>query len=321
MAGGQRQHDRVLAGSGLQFEVERAAEAFAQGQAPGAIEAAAKGRMNDQLGAAGFIEKTFHHQRVLRGQGTQGLAGAGQVIDQLLGAVGAKAEVAAQPIDDGLRLAIAGTQLFIDSCLQASHRQRQFIATARRLAQPERDVRQLALGVLDADPAAFDADDAVGAVTELEDIAGQALDGEIFVDAADVQALGFEDHGVVGVVRNGAAAGNGCQLAASAPAQRTGHGIAVQVSAAHALAAVVAFGQYPQQGLVMAVIEAGVRRGSTKLFEQGLLMPFLAADLGNDLLGQHVQRRHRNVQGIELATAHAVEQGGAFDQVVAGSGK
>ncbi len=55
--------------------------------------------------------------------------------------------------------------------------------------------------------------------------------------------------------------------------------------------------------------------------QQRLFLPFLAADLGDDLLGQHVQRRFWDLQRVELTTANAIEQGGAFDQVVAGGGE
>ncbi len=68
VAGRERQHDRVLGRRGLQLEVEGAAEALAQRQAPGAVEPAAEGRVDHQLHAARGIEEAFHHERVLRGQ-------------------------------------------------------------------------------------------------------------------------------------------------------------------------------------------------------------------------------------------------------------
>src|SRR3546814_15091304 len=74
VAGVQPQHDGVFAGGGLQFEIECAAEPLAQGQAPGAIDAAAERRMDDQLRAAGFVEKTLHHQCFLGRQGAEGQA-------------------------------------------------------------------------------------------------------------------------------------------------------------------------------------------------------------------------------------------------------
>ncbi len=64
MARRQRQHDRILGRRGLQLEIERAAEALAQREAPGAVDAAAERRMDDQLHAAGFVEEALHRELV-----------------------------------------------------------------------------------------------------------------------------------------------------------------------------------------------------------------------------------------------------------------
>ncbi|MNS21026.1 hypothetical protein D3C72_527800 [compost metagenome] len=315
VAGGQRQHDGVLAGCRLQLEVEGTAEALAQGQAPGAVDAAAVGRMDDQLGTAGLIEEALHHQRVLRGQGAEHFAGAGQVVEQLAGGGFAQFEGTLQPCQH-LGLVVV-SQLLVDLRLQPGHRGRQLVAAPRRLAQPERDGRWQAMGILHPHPARLDPQDSIGGIAKLEDVAGDAFHGEVFVDAADVQRLRFEQHGVVGVVGDGAAAGQGGQLAAAAATQGAAHRIAVQVGTAHALAAVVALGEHAQQGLVMLLVELGVGRGLAQAVEQGLFVPGLVAGFGDDLLGQHVQRRPGNVQFIQLAPAYAVEQGHAFDQVIA----
>src|SRR3546814_5230912 len=50
---------------------------------------------------------------------------------------------------------------------------------------------------------------------------------------------------------------------------------------------------------------------------QRVLAPLACRDLGHDLLRQHVQRCLRHHQRIELAAAHAVQQRGAFHQVLA----
>jgi len=50
---------------------------------------------------------------------------------------------------------------------------------------------------------------------------------------------------------------------------------------------------------------------------QRILVPFLAGHFGDDLLGEYVERLLRYHQRIEFAAAYAVEQGGAFDEVVA----
>src|SRR4030095_2845619 len=64
----QRQHDRVLGRRGLQLEIELAAETLAQRQAPGAIQAAAKRRVDHELGTARFVEESLHRELALRRQ-------------------------------------------------------------------------------------------------------------------------------------------------------------------------------------------------------------------------------------------------------------
>ena len=79
----QRQHDGVLGRRRLQLEVERAAEALAQGQSPGAIDATAEGRVNDQLHAAGFVEEAFENDGLLGRQRPERGARGGQIVHQL----------------------------------------------------------------------------------------------------------------------------------------------------------------------------------------------------------------------------------------------
>jgi hypothetical protein len=57
--------------------------------------------------------------------------------------------------------------------------------------------------------------------------------------------------------------------------------------------------------------------GAAHQREQLVLVPFAAGRLGHDLLRQHVERRGQHAQRVELAAADAVEQRGAFDQLVA----
>ncbi len=57
--------DRVLGRRRLELDVEAAAEALAQGQPPGAVEAAAERGMDDQLHAARFVEETLEDDALL----------------------------------------------------------------------------------------------------------------------------------------------------------------------------------------------------------------------------------------------------------------
>ena len=69
--------------------------------------------------------------------------------------------------------------------------------------------------VLDADRPALDAQDAIGRVAELEDIARKTLDGEVFIDGSDELRLGLEHHLIVGGVGNGPARSDGRQARAT----------------------------------------------------------------------------------------------------------
>ena len=151
----------------------------------------------------------------------------------------------------------------------------------------------------------------------MEDVAGDAFHGKVFVHRADVQGLRFQYDAVIGIVRDRAAAGDGGQFAAASPAQGAGQCVAVQVGNAYALTAAVTFGEHAQQRLIVLFIEGGVGRGPADHIQQGLLLPFLATDFGDDLLRQHIQWRVGDDHGVEFATPHAIEQRGAFDQVVA----
>src|ERR1700680_574854 len=68
---GKRQRDVVLGRNSLQLEIEFSAETLAQRQPPGAVDAAAIGRMDDELHAADLIEKTLEDERVLGRQASR----------------------------------------------------------------------------------------------------------------------------------------------------------------------------------------------------------------------------------------------------------
>src|SRR5208282_4972789 len=62
----EREHQAIVRGSRLQFEVERAAEPLAQRESPGLVDPGAEGSMQDQLHAAAFVEEPLGDNRVLR---------------------------------------------------------------------------------------------------------------------------------------------------------------------------------------------------------------------------------------------------------------
>ncbi|MNZ53565.1 hypothetical protein D3C78_714450 [compost metagenome] len=324
VAGGEREDDGVLGGRRLQLEIEVAAETLAQRQPPGAIDPAAERRVDDQLHAAGFVEETLQRQAVLRRQHAEGGARAGQVFGDLQGRFLAKAEFAGQPVERRLqRLVAAGAllQQLVEPLAQTRHADGQLVTPPRRLAQPERDVRRLPLGVLDPHPPRLDAQDAIGHIAELEHVASQAFHREVLVHRADHQPLRLQQHAVVAGIGNGSAGGHGGQPGATPAAHLAVHHVAMQVGAALAGTAGVALGEHAQQAVERDAGQVGVRLCAGQQVEQLVLLPFAAGHFGNDLLGQHIQRRMGDRQGVQLAPAHTVEQRRAFDQVVPRGGE
>ena len=240
VAGRQRQHDRVFGRRGLQFEVELAAEALAQRQAPRAVHARAEGRMQDELRAAGFVEEALQHDALLRRHGAE----RGDLAREVVGELARGGFVEADVVGEERHRVFARLDAFGQCGAQARDARREFVGAPRRFAQPERDARRHALRILDAQAAGFDAQDAVARVAELEDVAGQAFDREVFVDRADVGRLRFEHHGVIAGVRDRAAGHHRDLLAARAPAQALVDRIAMQVARAMAAARGEAFDEH-----------------------------------------------------------------------------
>ena len=188
VAGRQRQHDRVLGRRGLQLEVEVAAEALAQRQAPGAVDAAAERRMDHQLHAARLVEEALDDDRArCVGSAPSAASARREVVDELARRVVVEADRRDQPATR--RLGAVRVELRArPRSRRRETAERQLVAAPRRLAEPERDARRRAVRVLDAHAARLDAQDAVAGVAELEHVAGDALDREVLVDRADACA-------------------------------------------------------------------------------------------------------------------------------------
>ncbi|MCW0461171.1 hypothetical protein NB717_002239 [Xanthomonas sacchari] len=313
--GRQRQHDRVLGRGRLQLEIEGAAEALAQGQAPGAVDAAAVDAVDHQLGAAGGIEEAFQHDALLGRQGAQRRMRAAQVIDDLLRGGGVQRQRAAQPLQRLRRAALL--QRLRDFGPQPRHAQRQRVAAPGRLADPERDVGRCAARVLHPHPPRFHAQDAVAGVAELEHVATQALHREILVDRADGLRLRLQHHAVVAGLGDGAAGGERRHPRAAALAHAAMHRIAMQVTGARPQPRAEAFAEHAQHRVELRARQRRIRPGATHQRVQRVFLPLLAGHLGDELLGEHVQRRIEHAQRIQFAAAHAIQQGRALDQVVA----
>ena len=310
----QRQHDVILGRRRLQFEIERAAKALAQRQAPGAVHAAAVRGMNDQLHPARLIEEALENDGVQRRQALQRGPPGGEILGELRRRGLIEAHRLPQPARGGVR---SGVEPRGDLGAQARHRGGQFVGAARRLAQPEGNGRRLSVGVLDAHRAALDAQYPVRCVAQLEHVALQAFDGEVLVDGADRHSLGLEHDLVVGVVRNRAAGHDGGEARALVRPQRPGHRIAVNERTPAAAPRAEALGQHAHAIVEVLAAEAPIRVGAADQGEQRLLRAFPRGDLGGDLLGEHVQCVAGDGEAVQLPAPHGIEQRRALDQFVA----
>jgi len=188
----------------------------------------------------------------------------------------------------------------------------QLIGAAGALAEPEWNGRRLALGVLDVDLACLDLGDAVGSVAKLEDVAGDALEGEVLVERTDAMAFRHQHHLVIELVWNHAGIGDGGELGAAARAQHAVDRVVMQIGAAPATAGGVAIGQHLHHLFELGQAEFAVRRRAAQAAIQLVQVPVLATDLGHEMLRQHVERLVRHMDAVQLAAPHRVEQGGAF---------
>src|SRR5947199_881411 len=95
----EREDEAVVGGRGLQLEVERHAEALAQGVSPGAVQAPAEGRVHDELHPPGLVAEAVGDDAAVRGQRAEDRLPLGEVTDDLLGAVGREPALGGEPLD------------------------------------------------------------------------------------------------------------------------------------------------------------------------------------------------------------------------------
>ena len=192
----QRQHDIVFGGGGLQLLVERAAELLAEGEAPGPVHPPAEGGVEHELHPAGLVEEAFEDDAPLRGNHAEGGLGRGEVLDGLLGGRVFDAGLGGEPsrsVFDTLEVGrLLGAEPPVDLGAQGGDLFGKLGGARRGLAEPEGNRRRLAVGVLDEHLTLRDLEDAPRRDAKLEDVAGHALDGEVFVDRADHDSLRLE---------------------------------------------------------------------------------------------------------------------------------
>ena len=244
----------------------------------------------------------------------RGLRGT-EVFDDLLRGRKLEAELAGEPLDRAGRAALV--DLVRDHVVEAAHGRRQLVGAAEALAEPERDRRRLALGVGDVHLAGLDFLDSIRRVAELEHVARHALEREVFVQRADRSLARQKHHVVVELIGDRATVRDRREPRAAPAAQHVVHAIEVQVRAAPAAMGREAVREHLRDGHEAVARQIAVARRAREAREQVVDLPLLHADLGDDLLCEHVERRGSRLDRVELAAADAVEQRRALDEIVA----
>src|SRR5262249_60060028 len=93
--------------------------------------------------------------------------------------------------------------------------------------------------------------------------------------------------------------------------------IAVKECTASSALCCNAFGQHFNDGIELCARKLAIRVSPAYQFIQFVLAPRFACRRRNDLLGKHIERPRRNVQGVERAGADRMNECGAFDELIA----
>ena len=164
------------------------------------------------------------------------------------------------------------------------------------------------MGALHAHLAGLDAADAPGSVAQQKNVATHALDGEVLVYRSHEGVLGLGEDVVVGVVGDGASAGQGGEPGPAAPSEPAIDGVAVEVGGAAADAGCDALGKGVQHLVVALAGEISVGVGPAQQVVQRVLFPLSGCALGDDLLRQHVQGPRWESQPVQVPCVDAPHQ-------------
>ena len=145
------------------------------------------------------------------------------------------------------------------------------------------------MGVFHPDLARLDPPDPPGAVAQEEDVAGQALDGEIFIEAADECFRGFLDDVVIRRVGDRAAGSDRGEARAAPALDSPVHPVMVKVGASAARLGGDSLGQHTEDFTPFPVCQIPVWKGAADHFEKLGFPHIPCRGRGDHLLGEDVE--------------------------------
>ena len=173
-------------------------------------------------------------------------------------------------------------------------------------------------GVDHPDLAAGDLADLPVMRAEEEDVAGHRLRGPVLVDAPDQGLLGLGDDAEVAQLGDGAPAGDRRQPGPLAAAQLAVDLVVVDVGGPGAPAGLDPVAHEGQHLVEGRPGERAVGVGGRDERVEVVDLPLLGRRLGDDLLGEDVERCHRGLDGVEAPRSHRGQERRALDELVAG---
>ena len=191
------------------------------------------------------------------------------------------------------------------------------------LAAPEGNGGRLAVSIFheDASGAGFDATDTPTGVAEEHDVAGMGLDGEVLIEGADDGLFGQGDDVVERGFGDCSAGGDGRQARSATGAETVVDLVAVEVGSEASALGADAFAEHDENFVKGFAGEIAVVAGAADEGEEFVFIPLVGGAGGDDLLGEDVERRVGKGEAIEVALADGANDGGAFDELVAGGGE
>ncbi len=176
----------------------------------------------------------------------------------------------------------------------------------------------LVAGVDHPDLAAGDLPDLPVVRAEDEHVAGHRLRGPVLVHAADQRLVGLGDDAEVAELGDGTTAGEGGEPGALAAAQLAVDPVVVDVGGSGSPPGLDALADEVQHLVEGRPGERPVRMGGGDELVEVVDLPLLGGGLGDDLLGEDVERGHRGLDGVEAPRPHRGQEPRALDELVAG---
>ena len=307
---GQTQDDAVVGPHHLHRHVEPVAQTALDGHRPRGVHRRAERAQHADPPVADLVAEAFHHDGAVVGHHARGVRLLPEVQQHVGGCEGVQPVVVDQAAQRLLRR--HGAHLPLERAECPAELQR----AAGPVAVPERHLPRLAGCRRHDDPFERDVLDPPGAGAEQERLARAALVHHLLVQLADTRAV-RQEHAEQAPVRDGAAAGDGQPLGAVAGAQGAVDAVPHQAGAQLVeLVARVAAGQQVEHVAEQFVAElgeaGGAPHGAPDLLHRAV---GVHADVGHDLLGQHVQRVAQEAAGLDQPLLHPPGDHGGLQQV------